>query len=121
YDGNSTTSIKTSPPASLVGVILGDSVTLDGSTAGATFDTKNVGTGKTVTASGYGKTGTDANNYIFASPQGTTTADITAKNLTINGAVANDKIYDRTTSATVNFAGASLSGIVGTESVSINS
>src|SRR5205823_4532169 len=85
------------------------------------FDTKNVGTGKTVTASGYGKTGTDANNYVFASPQGTTTADITAKNLTITGAVANDKVYDGNTDATVNFSAASLDGVVGSDNVSINS
>jgi hypothetical protein len=35
-----------------------------------------VGTGKTVTGSSFTKSGGDATNYIFANPQGTTTASI---------------------------------------------
>src|SRR5205823_5330437 len=63
------------------------------------------------------KGGADAGNYVFASPQGTTTADITAKNLTISGASANDKVYDGNNTATVNWTNAQLQGVVGTESV----
>src|SRR5207244_1085824 len=49
------------------------------------------------------------------------TADITAKNLTIDGALSNNKQYDGNTTATVDFSGASLVGVVGLDSVSINS
>ena len=49
--------------------------------------------------------GGDAGNYTVSQPSGLT-ADITAKNLTINGAVANNKQYDGNTTATVDFTGA---------------
>ena len=47
----------------------------DGSNATGTFDTKDVGTDKTVTVSGLVLTGADAGNYILTPP--TTTANIT--------------------------------------------
>jgi hypothetical protein len=120
YDGNTTAAIKSSPAPSLVGVVAGDTVSLDGSSASASFVNENVGTGKTVTASGFTKSGADAGNYVFASPQGTTTADITAKNLTINGVSVNDKTYDATGDATIDWSGAGLNGVVGSDDVSID-
>jgi hypothetical protein len=48
-------------------------------------------------------------------------ADITAKNLTISGAVANNKQYDGGTTATVDFTLASLAVVESGDSVSINS
>jgi len=42
------------------------------------------------------------------------------KSLTITGVVANDKVYDGTTSATVDFSGASLTGIVSADDVSVD-
>ncbi|MFL5934786.1 MAG: YDG domain-containing protein, partial [Gaiellaceae bacterium] len=121
YDGNASATIKSSPAPSLVGVVSGDTVTLDGSSASASFANKNVGSGKTVTASGFTKSGADAGNYVFASPQGTTTADISAKNLTISGALANDRVYNGSTTATVDFSAASLNGVVSGDTVSIDS
>src|SRR6266849_5624668 len=47
YDGTTTATVLTRSPGS---VISGDAVSLTGGTA--TFDTKNVGTGKTVTLTG---------------------------------------------------------------------
>src|SRR5207249_7893684 len=64
--------------------------------------------------------GDDASNYTVSQPSGLK-ANITAKNLTINGASANNKTYDSTTDATVNWSGASLVGVVGSEDVSIDS
>src|SRR5260221_693845 len=58
----------------------------------ALFDTKNVGTGKTVTISGISISGTDASNYTVASST-TTTASITPFALTLSASVS-DKIYD---------------------------
>ncbi len=50
-------------------------------TASGTFDSKNVGTGKTVSLSSLSLTGTKASNYVLAGSgqQSSTTADITAK------------------------------------------
>jgi hypothetical protein len=120
YDGNTVATIKLSPAPSLVGVVSGDTVNLDGSAATASFGNKTVGTGKIVTASGFSKGGADAGNYVFASPQGTTSADISAKILTIAGAVANDKVYDGDAAATVTWSGASLVGVVSGDTVSID-
>jgi trimeric autotransporter adhesin len=47
-----------------------------------------------------------------ATSNGSATLQVAQKNLTISGAIANDKSYDGNTNATVNFSGASLDGIV---------
>ena len=49
------------------------------------------------------------------------TLTVNAKNLTISGALAENKVYNGTSTATVDFSGASLVGVVGADSVSINS
>ena len=54
--------------------------------------------------------GTEATNYTVSQPTGLD-ADISAKNLTINGAVADDKIYDGDDDATVDFDLAALQGV----------
>lgn len=116
YDGNNSATVLT---RSLSGIVGSDVVTLNGGTA--TFDNKNAGTGKTVTLAGATLGGANAGNYTLGSVS-TTTANITAKALTINGAVANDKPYDGNTNATVNFSGASLAGgVVTGDTVTINS
>src|SRR5215218_1219101 len=109
YDGDASATVLT---RTLSGVISGDTVSLTGGTA--TFDTKNVGTAKTVTLSGASLSGTDAGNYTLASGPITDTADITAKTVT-GSFTADDKEYDGTTAAT---GTRSLSGAIGTDSVS---
>jgi hypothetical protein len=99
YDRN--TAATLSGTGALVGVELGDTVTLDSSAASASFATAAVGIGKTVTGSGYLLTGADAGNYALTQP--TWTADINGIVLTISGVAADNKVYDR-------FAAASLSG-----------
>jgi hypothetical protein len=116
YDGTAPATLSTGG-ASLVGVVGGDTVVLDGSSAAGTFADKNAGNGKTVTTSGFALTGADAGNYTVTQP--TTTASITKKNLTVAGAVANDKPYDGTTTASVDFTGASLNGVVGGDTVTL--
>src|SRR5205085_1195070 len=49
------------------------------------------------------------------------TLTVNPKILTITGATAQNKIYNATTAATVDFSGASLVGVIGSDSVSINS
>ncbi len=102
---------------SLVGVLGSDTVSLDGSSASAAFSDKNVGTGKTVTASGFALSGGDAGNYVLTQPSGLA-ADITAATLTIGGLSADDKVYDALTGAT--WTGGSLVGVLGSDTVSLD-
>lgn len=87
YDGNTSATIQT---RSLTGQISNDEVTLTGGSA--TFDTKDVGTNKTVTAIGLALSGADKDNYT-ASATAITKAAISAKQLTA-AIVAQNKIYD---------------------------
>ena len=114
YDGTTAATIAS---RSLSGVAAGDDVSLSGGTA--TFADKNVGTGKTVTGTGFSLSGADASKYTLASSTLTTTANITAKPLTVDGVTANNKVYDGGTSATLNTSGASLNGVVSGDTVSL--
>lgn len=86
YDGTTTATLNTGS-AALSGVLLTDTVNLDSGSHSASFADKNVGTGKSVTASGFSISGSDAGNYAVSQPSGLT-ANITARNLTIT---ANNK------------------------------
>ncbi|MGK5058479.1 YDG domain-containing protein [Janthinobacterium sp. LB2P49] len=68
------------------------------SVAGGTarFADKNVGTGKTVTLSGFALQGADAANYVLVQP-GNVTADIGKASVTVAGVAAANKVYDATT------------------------
>ncbi|WP_354296007.1 YDG domain-containing protein [Sphingomonas sp. 1185] len=97
-----------------------DVVTLSTSGAVGRFASKNVGTGKTVTASGYTISGTDAGNYALIQPTGVT-ADITARMLGISGSfTARDKVYDATTTASIDTSGLGLSNVVAGDDVGLN-
>jgi phage-related protein len=111
YDGTTAATLAT---GALSGVVGSEDVSLSGGTA--TFDDKNTGTGKTVTATGLSLSGADASNYQLASTSAATTADITAATLT-GSITANNKTYDSTTPATI--ATRNLSGVVGGDAVSL--
>ena len=117
YDAMTDATIDTSG-AALMGVIRGDSVTLNTSGAAGTFASPNVGTGVTVTINGLFLTGADAGNYIVEPP--TTTANITPVTLTVTGITADDKTYDGTTAATLNTNGAMLMGVVHGDDIVLN-
>ena len=108
YDGT-TTATTTLTFSGLIG-----SETL-GQTVGSTFADKNVGTGKTVTVNSIaladGTNGGLASNYTISSGQ-TTTANITAKPLTVSGITASDKTYDATTAATLGTGSVVYGGLV---------
>ncbi len=103
YDATRAASLS----GSVSGMIAGDSVTL-GSATGL-FDTKNVGTGKTVTFTGATLSGADAANYTVTSAAAST-ANISARPLGANGLSVADKVYDATLSATLSGALAVLPG-----------
>ena len=120
YDGTTSATLNTSAQA-LSGVVSGDTVTLGGIAVG-TFFTQNVGPGITVNVTGLTISGTSAANYSFpVSPatQGTTTASITAKLLTVTGITASNKVYDGGTTAMPNTSAAVLSGVVPGETVNL--
>ncbi len=118
YDGGTTATLGLASAAP-VGVVSGDTVNLVTTSASGAFASAAVGTTKPVQVSGLTITGADAGNYTLTQP--TTSANITAKPLTVSGAVANNKTYDALTAATVSFGSATLVGVVGIEDVTINS
>ncbi len=103
YDGNTTASVTLSDDK-----VSGDNVVV--TNTGSTFSDKNVGVGKTVTTS-FTVTGTDAGNYTPTSSPVTTTANITAKDLTVT-ATGIDKTDNGTTVATVTLSDNRVSGDV---------
>jgi hypothetical protein len=106
YDGTTTASVTGS--AALSGTLVGsDAVTLGGSPS-FNFADANVGTGKTITATGYALEGAQASRYEITQPSGLT-ADITQKGLTITGASATNRAYDG--SLTVAITGGTLLGV----------
>jgi filamentous hemagglutinin family protein len=95
----------------LAGVVTGDSVAAGGT---LTFDNKNAGTGKTVTASGISLSGTHAGNYTV-NTTATALADIFAKAITATLS-ANSRTYDGTADATGTL---SLTGVETGDAVSV--
>ena len=108
YDAKTTATLNVNG-AALVGVITGDTVTLSTKSAKGTFSDKNVGVGKLVTVSGLTISGTNSGNYTLTQP--TTTANITARTLTITAKGVN-KVYDGTANATVTLSDNRVSGDV---------
>jgi gliding motility-associated-like protein len=118
YNGTMATSLNTGS-AVLMGIFSGDVVTLVSSGATGSFANKNVGTGKAVTTSGFTTGGADAGNYNVVQPS--LSANITKSTLTVSGITTINKVYDATTSATLNTGSESLAGIFGTDAVTLNS
>ncbi|WP_454775913.1 YDG domain-containing protein [Janthinobacterium tructae] len=116
YDGNTKASVTGGSISGLVG-----SETLGVTGLSVTFNDKNAGTGKAVTATGTtlvnGGNGGLASNYTMANPTGFT-ANITPKALTVSGMTAGTRVYDGTTAATL--AGGSLTGLVTGETLVVS-
>lgn len=73
YDGKTTATIANL--GTINGIISGDTVNIKAGTG--TFASADVGTGITVTFSGFSLTGTDSGNYTLSAQPASTTADIT--------------------------------------------
>ncbi|WP_421954681.1 YDG domain-containing protein [Polaromonas sp.] len=108
YDG---TAAATVSGGTLSGMVLGDAVTLSQS---GTFSDKNAATGKTVAITN-SLGGADAGNYLVAGAS--TTADIAAATLTVNGTTAANKTYDGTAAAILS---GSLGGLVTGDAVALS-
>lgn len=113
YDGGTTATLTGT--ASYAGLASGESFAVTGTAVGA-FATASVGTGKGVTVTGYTAPNS---NYSVTQPAGLT-ANVTTATLTLGGSfTANDKVYDRTTSATGNTSSLTLSGVYAPDQVTI--
>ena len=112
YDGSTTATVT---QTTLNGVVDGDNVTATASNAA--FANKNAGENINVTAD-IALQGENANNYTLQSSRATTTANITAKEISVT-VNANDKAYDGTTSATAT-AALDETGIVTGDSVTLD-
>jgi hypothetical protein len=110
YDGTTDAVIS---GATLMGVVGAEDVQLSDAETGV-FAQADVGEAIEVIAS-MSLTGADIDNYTISQPS--ITADITAKELTVTGASAENKVYDGTTDAVI--SGATLNGVVGTDDVQL--
>ena len=113
YDAT-TSAVTNTSGIVMTGLIGGDTVTVSSSGA---FTDKNVGTGKTVNLTN-SIGGVDKGNYAITD-QTTTTADITPKTLTISGVTASNKVYDGTTTASLDTSSALMSGLIGGDAVTL--
>ncbi|MCQ2206764.1 MAG: YDG domain-containing protein, partial [Paludibacteraceae bacterium] len=113
YDGNTECEVTETGTIVADGIIAGEDVKLE--KVNATYEDKKVGDDKAVTVT-YTLGGEDAKNYFIADVN--KTADITTKELKVNGTVVDDKDFDNTTDATVSEIG-TLSGVVEGDDVTL--
>ncbi len=118
YDGLTTASLVAGN-YTLTGVVGGETVTVTGT---ASYDTKTVGTGKTVTANTFVLAGADAANYSLTTTSATTTGAITTKAITLalNALPAITKIYNASTTATLASGNYTLTGVIGLDVVNVS-
>jgi len=105
YDG---TTGASATQLSVDGKVNGDTVTAGGT---KTFDTKDVGTGKTISVSQISLGGADAGNYALDNVTTTTNGNITTRVVNLNGG----RIYDQTQNAASNTL--AMGNLVGTETL----
>ncbi|MBD8051741.1 YDG domain-containing protein, partial [Limnohabitans radicicola] len=111
YTGTTAAAIN-SASASLVGVVVGDDVTLDSSGTYGTFASANVANGIAVAVAGNALAGASAANYTLSQPTGLS-ANITPAPLTVT-ANADSKIIGQSDAA--GYGGVSYSGFVAGQS-----
>ena len=117
YDATPAATLVTSG-AVLAGKATGDNLVLSAATG--TFDTKDVGTGKTVNITGLSLSGTDAGNYILSAGSATTTGNITPATISgITGITAANKVYDGDIGAILTTSGAVFTGRLGSDVLSV--
>ena len=93
-----------------------DDITLSGVASGA-FASKTAATGKAVTVTGNTLGGADAGNYNLIQQTGLT-ADISKADLVVSGLIANNKVYDAGTAATL--AGTAVVAKLGTDDITLS-
>ena len=117
YDGTSNATLVVTN-AALVGVVSGDSVTLDASGATAFFTNQSPGYNKRVIVTGLSLAGPNAQKYFLTQP--TLAASIFQLPLQVTGVIASNKVYDGTYDAAVNVGHAVISGVLPGESAQLD-
>jgi hypothetical protein len=110
YDATMDVSVSGTPE--FAGLVNGEEFTPSGSVTWA-FSNKTVGAAKALVRTG--SYAAPSANYTVTQP--TLSADITAKNLTVTGAVVSTRPFNATTTATI--IGATLSGVIETDVVTL--
>ena len=116
YDGTTSVGLNLGG-ASLNQVVAGDDVHLGGATG--TLADKDVGTSKTVSVTAR-LSGADAANYTVTDASGAT-ATVTPRVLTVTGLGTVDRETDGTRNVTLRTGGAGLGGVIGGDSVQLDS
>ncbi|WP_221031773.1 YDG domain-containing protein [Actomonas aquatica] len=104
----------------LIGVQGSDEIGLDTSAFTASFNDADVGDGKAVILDGLALTGSAAGNYTLTYPSDLA-ASILPAQISVEGVVARNKVYDGSSVASADFSSISLTGIIGSEDVLLNS
>ena len=118
YDGSDAASLNAG--ATYNGLLGSDSLTFTATKA--TFSDKNAATGKTVNVTGIALGGADAGNYSLASNTARGTGNIAQALITgVSGIAAGSKVYDASTKATVNNAGATFAGMLNGDALTVSS
>ena len=112
YDGNTTATATGA--ATVSGRVGSDDVTVTAGTAA--FEDKNVGTGKTVTFTGYELAGSDAANYTLSTQPANVEANITPRQITITGVAATDRDYVKD-NVKVALTGGELVGVIANDNL----
>ncbi len=117
YNATTSASLNTGH-AALVGVFSGDAVALGAGGGTGTFASKDVATAITVTVANLTLTGAQKGDYVLSQP--TITGNITPASLGVSGVTAGNKVYDATALATLNTAGAALTGVFSGDVVTLD-
>ncbi len=126
YDQTTVATLTTSNYDATTGAIDGDVVTLNNPVTG-TYDSRNAGTGKTVTVSGLAIASvTDGATAVYGYALDPTALSepigiVTKAPLTVSGLVAEDKLYDGTVTANLSTATATLNGVFTGDDISLES
>jgi hypothetical protein len=121
YDGTTTVAVTGGSLSTGSGagqVLSGDTVTLSAASATGSVTSAAVGNTKAVTVTGYSISGASSGNYSITQPTGLT-VNITQKAVTITGLTYQNKVYDRTTTASVTGT-AALSGVISGDSANVS-
>ncbi|WP_225422711.1 YDG domain-containing protein, partial [Pseudomonas huaxiensis] len=90
--------------------------------ASGAFTDKNAGNGKSVDISAIVLGGADADNYTLADNTATTSADIAKASISaVTGITAQNRTYDGTTDASLNYDGSGFTGRFGDDELSVAS
>ncbi len=117
YNGGTSATIYTAA-ASFQGMLGGDQLLV--SDASGAFIDRHAGENRTVSITGISLGGADAGNYVLVDNTATTTATIHRAEISaVTGLQANDKIYDGSTSASVDTHAAGFIGLIGEDSLSV--